>query len=121
MYVKTFTLEQEAEANDFIKTVVLTEGGLQVVDNKVVIFYQATKEDYQTAFVDRMIDGLTQNLFHEKVRKVTIDSEYETAKEKGTSYPNYDEVVKKAKECEQNILTFEAKIAGLVEWKAQNV
>jgi len=120
MKVKTFSLSQEAEANEFIKTVVLTEGGLQVVDDKIVIFYADTKENYSEGFVATMLESLKRNLFHEQVRKVAGDAEYEYRKEKGTNRKGFDEAQDKQREIEDNIAMFEAKIASLESWTANN-
>lgn len=118
MHVKTFRLNQEEEANSFLETVVTGENGIQVVDDTIVVFYEATKEEYETKFLDRMAEGLKRNLFHEAVRQAVTDAEYEVAKEKGTSYPNFDELSKKKDEIGENIKTFEAKIAALESWTA---
>lgn len=122
MQVKVFELSEEKKANKFIDSVVLPEqGAIHVVDDKIVVFYESSTEDYESFFIDRMIDNLKRNLFHEKVRKAATDAEYESTKEEGrTTYPEFDELNKKQREIDQNIAIFKAKIKGLEEWKAKN-
>lgn len=122
MKLKTFPLSKEAEANDFIQSVVLMqEGSIQVTsNNEIVIFYQETKEDYQTHFVDNMIESLKRNLFHEQVRKASLDLEVEIYKEKGGKSDDFDSAIKRQKEARDNINLFEAKIKGLESWTKSN-
>lgn len=120
MKVKTFNLSQEEEANEFINSVVLTEGGLQVVDNTIVVFYADDKESYEANFVDTMIENLERNLFHEQVRQVASEAEYEYRKEKGTNIKGFDESQDKQREIEDNIAMFETKLKALQAWKESN-
>jgi len=68
-----------------------------------------------------MIERLERNLYNEKVLLVSREQDHEAAREKGTSYPEFDESLKKLKETQANIVTFEAKIAGLLKWKARYI
>lgn len=123
MKVKIFALSQEEQANDFIQSaVLLEEGSVQVTsDGNIIIFYRALKEDYENAFVQEMISNLKRNLFHERVRQASNDAEFSSLKEAGRStYPEFDEAGKKQKEITQNIANFEAKIAALESWTANN-
>jgi len=121
MQVKVFKLSEEAEANKFMETVVLTqEGAVQVVDDKIVIFYADTKENYEAGFVESMLENLKRNLFHEQVREVATQAEYDYRKDKGTNQKGFDEAQDKIKEVTDNVAMFETKIAGLEAWKASN-
>jgi len=121
MQVKVFKLSEEAEANKFMETVVLAqEGAVQVVDDKIVIFYADTKENYEAGFVDSMLENLKRNLFHEQVREVATQAEYDYRKDKGTNQKGFDEAQDKIKEVTDNVAMFETKIAGLEAWKASN-
>lgn len=123
MKIKIFNTNQESEVNQFIDDNVLTdEGAIQVTaDGKVVIFYRASKENYNQAFIIEMLEGLKRNLYHEEVRQVVINAEYEQAKEKGTSYPNFDDLAKKKNECEEQIKKFNTKIEALETWSKKNI
>ena len=120
MYVKT--LKTDKEANAFIDTVVMGDTGqIQVnAEGNFVVFYDIEKTGYETKFLDEMIERLGRNLFNEKVLLVSREQDHATAQEKGTSYPEFDESLKKLTETQENIKTFEAKVAGLTEWKAKN-
>lgn len=113
--IKTFTLQQDAEANAFIETV--TEPQVTITDNTIAVTYQATKEGYEEYFVTMMIEALKRNLFNETVRKVALDAEMEESKNHGTSFPDFDELLKKQKEADQNIKRFTTKIAALEAWQ----
>ena len=119
MQIAIFTTE--ADANKFIPTVELCEqGAVQILaDGKIAVFYNGTKETYQARFVDRMLDGLKNNLFNEEVRLVSATAEVESRKEKGTNLKGFDDVLTKQKEAETNIDIFKAKIAALESWKAK--
>lgn len=118
MKIKTFNISQEKEANEFIDSVVIQDGGVQVVDNSIVIFYHENKETYEETFVHQMIDGLKRNLFHEKVRQVSNDAEREHWKEKGTNLKEFDEAEKTSSEINRNITLFKNKIEALEAWIA---
>lgn len=119
MKIKVF--KNEDEANEFIATVDLHEkGGVQYYDGQIVVFYNCPKSEYNTHFVDHMIEGLTNNLFHEQVRKMAVDAEIEVFKEKGTNLEGYDDAKKRQKEADKNISLLQAKLDTLNEWKAKN-
>jgi len=120
MYVKT--LKTDKEVNAFVDTVVMGEGGqIQITaDGDFAVFYEVEKDQYETKFLADMIERLERNLYNEKVLLVSREQDHEAAKEKGTSYPEFDESLKKLTETQKNVKTFEAKIAGLLEWKARN-
>ncbi len=111
----------EAEANAFIPTVELTEqGSVQVTtDNNIVVFYNGTKETYKERFIDRMLEGLRNNLFHEEVRLIAATAEVDSRKEKRTNMKGFDDVLTKQKDAETNIEIFKSKIAALEAWKAK--
>lgn len=113
--IKTFTLTQDQEANDFMDTVV--EPQLTITDNAIAVTYQSTKEGYQTYFVGFLIESTKRNLFNEQIRKVALDAEFELMKELGTNLPAFDEIKNKQKEAEQNIKRFEAKLTALEAWQ----
>jgi len=120
MYVKTLKTDQEANA--FVDTVVMGEGGqIQITaDGDFAVFYEVEKDQYEAKFLADMIERLGRNLYNETILLVSREQDHEAAKEKGTSYPEFDETLKKLKETQANIVTFEAKAAGLLEWKAKN-
>lgn len=122
MKVKVFPLAQEQEANEFIQShVLLDEGAVHITGEGIVVFYQSTKEEYGEYFRLQMIDNLKRNLLHEQIRQAANDAEYESMKVEGRStYPEFDEAGKKQKEIVQNIKNFEAKIAALESWTADN-
>lgn len=121
MYVKVFPIKDEKEVNEFLNTVVLVEdGAVQVTsENTIVVFYRDTKKNYETSFVGEMLEGLKRNLFHETIRKASLEAEFKAAEKRGTNYPEYDAAKKKLREAEQNITMFELKIKALEEWKAK--
>ena len=121
MYVKTLKTDQEVNA--FVDTVVMGEGGqIQITaDGDFAVFYEVEKDQYETKFLADMIERLERNLYNEKVLLVSREQDHEAAREKGTSYPEFDESLKKLKETQANIVTFEAKIAGLLKWKARYI
>lgn len=119
MYIKTFN--NEADTNAFIDTVVLAqEHPIQFTGDHFVVFYEATKDNYQDTFIDRMLSGLKNNLFHEQVRKASVDAEVEVFKDKGGKSDDFDEALKRQREAEKNIQLFESKIAALEQWKANS-
>ena len=128
MYVKT--LKTDKEANAFVDTVVMGEGGqIQITaDGDFAVFYEVEKDQYEAKFLADMIERLGRNLYNETILLVSREQDHAAAKEKGTSYPEFDESLKKLKETRANIVTFEAKAdgllaakaAGLLEWKAKN-
>jgi len=120
MQVKTFSLSQEEEANKFIDSVVVSDGGVQVVDNTIVVFYTAEKDIYERVFVTEMVDNLKRNLFHEEIRKIANEAETKHWKDKGTNLKEFDGANSKARDIEQNITIFTNKIEALEAWIANN-
>lgn len=112
--IKTFALTEDKEVNAFLETV--TEPNITVTDNAIVVNYQTTKDNYEAYFVGFMVDSLKRNTFNEMIRKLALDAEIEEMKDR-TNYPEYDELVKKQKEADQNIKRFDAKIAALEAWQ----
>lgn len=121
MQIAIFSTQEEA--NTFIPTVELTEqGAVQIMpDGKIAVFYNGTKETYQARFIERMLEGLKNNLFHEEVRLAAATAEVESRKEKGTNLKNFDGALEKQKEAQANIDIFKAKIDALEAWKAKNL
>lgn len=117
MQIKTFNNEEEA--NHFFKTLAPSEtNSLQYHGGTYVIFYDAVAENYEDFFIDRMIHSLTTNIFHENIRKATIDAEVATRKKQGTNKSDYDDAVKRQKEAENTIEVMEAKLNAIRAWKA---
>lgn len=123
MKVKTFRLNEEDKANEFIQSVVLLdEGSVQVTsDNTIVIFYKEFKENYESYFVAEMIESLKRNLFHEQIRAASFEAEIEVYRDKGGKSEGFDDVLKRSREATENIRMFENKIAALETWTASNI
>jgi len=121
MFIAIF--KTEAEANAFIPTVELVEqGAVQVAaDGSVVVFYNGTKDSYRERFINRMIEGVTNNLFHEEIRLAAATAEVDARKEHGTNLEVFNQALDRQKEAEKNIDVFKAKIAALEKWKASNL
>ena len=108
------------EVNSFTKDVVLSsDNSIQHNGENFIIFYEATKDKYEEVFINKMLDGLNRNLFHERVRLASLDAEVNEFKDKGGKSQVFDDVLKRQKEAKDNIRLFEAKIAGLQEWIKQ--
>ena len=120
MKIKTFPVDNYDEATKFIESVVLQDSGVQITDSHIVVSYYETKENYANAFVEQMREGLKKNLFHENIRKLVNDADYEYRKEKGTNQKGFDEAQNRQKETEENIKLFEVKLKALEGWKANN-
>lgn len=119
MQIKKFT--DVDEANAFISSAILTEkAGVQYYDGEIIVFYDCLKDDYESYFVNYMIEGVANNLFNERVRKMAVESELAVYKEKGTNLEGFDDAMKRDKEASKNIELLEAKLATLNEWKAKN-
>ena len=116
MKIKTFQITEYAEATKFIEEVVLTDSGVQFSESMIAITYYDTKENYEETYIEQLKDGLKRNLFHEAIRKTTIEAEYEYRKEKGTNQKGFDDVQDKVKETTENIAMFEAKLEALEAW-----
>lgn len=113
--IKTFTLKQDQEANAFIETVV--EPQITITDNVIAVTYQSTKEGYGEYFRNFLIEATKRNLFNERVRLVALNAEIEEGKEHGTNFKDFDELLVKQKEANQNIRRFEAKVKALEAWQ----
>lgn len=111
----------QEEANEFIKDhILLDEGAVQVTsNNEIVIFYKSHKDEYRAWFKDQMIDSLKRNLMYEEVRLVAANAEVSHYKEHGAKSTEFDTALKNARESEDNIKTFKAKIAALEGWIAK--
>lgn len=109
--IKTFTLTQDKEANEFMDTVV--EPQITITDTSIAVTFKCLKGDYESYFLDFLVESTKNNLFNEKIRKVALDAEIEQGKEYGTSYANFDELISKQRATELNIARFEAKIKAL--------
>jgi len=118
MKIKTFPIDQFDAATKFISEVVLQESGVQFSESNIVITYYETKENYEDAFVSQMREGLERNLFHENVRALVSDADYEYRKDKGTNLKDFDQAQEQQKEIATNIELFEVKIKALDGWKA---
>lgn len=118
MKIKTFPIADYDAATEFISGVVLQENGVQFSDSNIVVTYYETKENYEDAFVSQMRAGLERNLFHEKVRAMVSDADYEYRKEKGTNQKGFDQAQDQQKEIKENIELFEVKLKALDGWKA---
>lgn len=117
--MKIATFNNETEANKFIEGVVLAEQSpIQYADGTIVVFYEATQEEYQRHFVEKMIRSLENNLFHEEVRKAAIDAELEARTKHGTHKKEYQEAEKRQKDAKENIDLFESKLNAMKAWKA---
>lgn len=118
MKIKTFALEDQKAANDFIDSaVLLPDGAVQVTgSNNIVIFYEETKDKYEKYFVDNMLSSLKKNLFHEQVRQASAQAEVDYYKANGGKSNNFDKAIKNVKESTDNIEVFEAKITALESW-----
>lgn len=114
MFVAQFKTAEET--NDFIKTVVLSDSNpVQNNGEDFIVFYEATKETYEEVFYNRMIEGLTRNLFHEELRLASIQAEVD-ALESGKDGEKLVESKKRLDEAKSNINIFETKISGLQAW-----
>ena len=118
MQIKSYT--DEAEANVFARNVLDDNGsrqGVQIqhMDGKYFVFYEATDEEYQDRFIDKMITGLTNNLFHESVRKSAIDAELSCL---DSNHKDFDETKERQKNASKTIEQMEAKIKAMEAWKA---
>ena len=109
------------EVNEFTKTVVLHEQNpIQHNGEDFIVFYEAKKDDYENYFLNRMIEGLTRNLFHEEVRHASLEAEVKEFTDNGGKSDAFDDVMKREKEARQNIKLFKAKIASLEAWTNKN-
>ena len=120
MQIKSFT--DESEANNFARNVLDDNGNragvqIQYTDDRYFVFYEATDEEYQDRFIDKMIIGLTNNLFHESVRKSAIDAELSCI---DTNHKDFDEIKDRQKNSAKTIAQMEAKIKAMEAWKAVN-
>ena len=120
MKVKTFNIKDEEKVNQFIDTVDLGEkGSVQLADGETfVVFYETEKDKYEEYFSNRMITGLKNNLFHEKLRKMAVDAEVEHFTEKGAKSEEFDQAKKSQEDAQSHIGRFEAKLKALTEWKS---
>lgn len=119
MYVKTFT--DEKEVNKFMDSLAPSDqNNIHYAEDRFIVFYESTNKDYQKHFLNQMLTGLNNNLFHERVRKASADAEVEKMKELGTNLEGFDEAKNRQKEADRNIQLFEAKIAALQVWDLEN-
>lgn len=114
MFVAQFKTAEEV--NEFVTTVVLSESNpVQNNGEDFIVFYEATKKDYKEVFYNKMIEGLTRNLFHEEIRLAALDAEV-LSLESGKDGDKLVESKKRQKEAKDNIEIFKTKISGLQAW-----
>lgn len=129
MKIKTFSIREEAEANEFINSVVvLQESGVQVTsEGRIVVFYEETKDAYNEYFVRTVIDNLKRNLFHEQIAQKSAKAEYDFALSKAGTKSDKSPEARTAREKERNLVTksenielIESKIATYEAWITEN-
>lgn len=120
--MKIQTFDTTEEANKFIDTVVMEEGGqIQYThDGKVAVFYDCTKDEYEQHVIDRTIEKVKQSLFNNQTSQVAADAEVETFKNEGGKSEDFDDAIKKQSAGRQGIKVLENKLKALEEWKVSN-
>lgn len=125
MYIKSFNLGQEDEINSFVDEVELVEtGSIQVTgENTVCVFHMGYKKDYQTRFLTKLLEGLTNNLFNEEIRRDSAVIEFRQAEEVrgdlGAKSPEGKVTKEKNKEVaisHENIVVLKKKIDLYTSW-----
>ena len=116
--IKTFKLGEDKKINDFLETVFVEQGGVQIIDQTVVVTYQE-KEEYKKGFVDNMIDQLTKKIAEEEVlldsRKIDLAFAQEKEDKKVI-----EEKEKSVQTCEEGIEVLKRKLAHYEQLKGNN-
>ena len=119
MYVQTFKTPEEVNA--FMETLVNSEkNNIHFADGQFIVFYEHTKDGYEQHFVDQMINGLTSNLFHEKVRLAAANAEIKKMQESAVNGDKLSKAMERQKDARDNIKLFEAKLEAMHSWTPEN-
>lgn len=98
--IKVFTLEQANEVNEFLKTVYVEQGGLQIMPEGFIVTYK-NKESYKQDFAQDMIDGITKKIAEEEILVGSRKIDLNYAKQKQAEALSSGEVKEKKSELQK--------------------
>lgn len=100
--IKVFKTKDYEEANKFIDTVDVKEGGVMFTDEHIIVNYDE-KNNYNKKYLERIIEGVKRNRFHSEIQVDSREIEFALAQEKYKKAPN-DKAVERLYEEKRNAL-----------------
>lgn len=100
--IKVFKTKDYEEANKFIDTVDVRDNGVMFTDEHIIVNYDE-KDNYNKKYLERIIEGIKRNRYHNEIQVDSREIEFALAQEKYKKAPN-DKAVERLYEEKRNAL-----------------